>query len=255
MNTKKDEITIKKLAEIFLPTLWIIVLTAVVCAALLGAYSMFIQKDQFSASGKFMVIKIPYDDDDSKTTGLNSNEILAMQGMIANAKEIINTRDFCQSVKDSVETDLTAKQLMSTMSVSLCNTDTTCYFFDVTAKDPDLAYKIADVAGELLRQKFVDMGYAIRIERIDTPVVPGEADDKNVLRNAVIGFAVGMVLSTLVIFVNSKFDVIIRSKEKLENSFDIPILGVIPKPENSKAYGRRYGEYSDKKSNDKVVGA
>ena len=94
MNTKKDEITLKKLAEIFLPKLWIIAIVSIVLAAAFGVYSEFIKKDVFSSSGKYMVIKIPYDDDDSKTTGLNSNEILAMQSMIANAKEIINTNDF-----------------------------------------------------------------------------------------------------------------------------------------------------------------
>ena len=238
MNTKRDEISIKKLVEIFLPAIWIIIAFSIACAGLLGIYSEFVQNETYSSTGKFMVIKIPYDDDDSKTTGLNSNEILAMQGMIANAKEIINTLDFCNDVKAAVETDMTAKQIMSTMSVSLCNNETTCYFFDVTAADPDLAYSIAMAGGELLCKKFIDMGYAIRIEQIDTPVMPQNADSKNTLRNIVIGFAIGFVLSALVVFVRAKFDVIVRNKEKLENTFDIPILGVIPRPEiKSSGYG------------------
>ncbi len=234
MNTKKDEITIKKLADIFLPKLWVIALVSIIFAAAFGVYSEVIKDDEYSSTGKFMVIKIPYDDDDSKTTGLNSNEILAMQGMIANAKELINTKDFCDNVRKEIGTDLTVNQLMKTMSVSLCNNDTTCYYFDVTTEDPRLSYEIANVAGELLRQQFVDMGYAIRIERIDSPRVAEGPDSKNTTRNVIIGFAIGFVLSVLTVFVIAKFDVVIRSKEKLESSFDIPVLGVIPRPDANK---------------------
>ena len=234
MNNKKDEITAKKLVEIFLPKLWIVALVSILFAALFGGYSELMQKDTYTSTGKFMVIKIPYDDDDSKTTGLNSNEIAAMQGMIANAKEIINTKDFCESVRENVGTKLTTSQLMSTMSVSLCNTETTCYFFDVKTNDKRLSYEIAEVAGELLRQQFIDMGYAIKIVRIDSPRIAQAADSKNTTRNAVIGFAGGFILSLLAVFFISKFDVVIRTREKLENTFDIPILGTIPKPEANK---------------------
>lgn len=237
MNNKKDEITAKKLVEIFLPKLWIVALVSILFAVIFGGYSELFQKDTFTSSGKFMVIKVPYDDDDSKTTGLNSNEVLAMQSMIANSKEIINTNDFCSTVLSSVkdgDLNMTTGQLMSAMSVTLCNAETTCYYFNVTTTNNRWSYEIAEVAGELLRQQFIDMGYAIKIVRIDSPRIASAPDSKNTTRNVVIGFAAGLILSLLCVFFISKFDVVIRSREKLENTFDVPILGVIPKPETNK---------------------
>ena len=238
---KKEEITIKSLAEIFIPKIWIIALVSIVLSAALGVYSQFLQSDKYTASGKYMVLKVPYTNSTSETSGLNSGEILAMQGMIANIREIINTNNFCQDVINQLENEevygdkyegkLTAARLTSMTSVTLANAETTCYYFDVTTSDPQLSKDIATVGGNILLDKFEGMGYAIKVVEIDTPILPSSPDGKNVLRNSVIGFAAGLVISMLAIYIISRADIVVHSKEKLEDSFDIPILGVIPKPE------------------------
>lgn len=272
MKSKSDEITIKKLAEIFIPKIWIIALVSVVVSALLGGYSMFIQKDQYTSSGKYNINKVPFTDDESENTGLNSGEIQAMQGMIANMKEIINTLDFCEAVVEKINNgdfefgaedealsdggegepqatadasddadgatfaktfDIEPKSLLGMITVSLSGADTTCYYLDATCDDPELAYYIALAAGDHLCELFMDMKYAIEITRIGSPRLPASPDSKHVVRNAVIGFAAGMIVSMVVVFLLSKFDVIVRSREKLESNFDYPILGVIPKAEGN----------------------
>ena len=52
---------------------------------------------------------------------------------------------------------------------------------------------------------------------------------KNIFTNALIGVLIGAVVSMLGIFVYSIFDVVIRDKKKLEDNFDFPVLGVIPR--------------------------
>lgn len=237
MSTKKDVLSAKKLLGIFLPKLWLIVAVAVICGLVFGVYS-YTREDVYSSTGKYMVRKVPYENDDSGTTGLNQNEIIAMQGMIANAKEIINTGNFCEEVSDRVsrqtKVNVSADRLMSSMSVSLCNDETTCYYFKVTSTNKQLAADIARVAGSLLSDMFKDMGYAIAVDEIDSPQPADAPDGKNVTRNAIIGALIGAFLSAMIIFIISKFDVVIRSKEKLEGAFDYPILGVIPRPESNK---------------------
>lgn len=241
VSIKKEEITIKSLAEIFIPKIWIIALVSVILGVALGVYSQFLQNDKYTASGKYMVLKVPYTNSTSETSGLNSGEILAMQGMIANIREIINTNNFCQDVIFELETQeiyegkydgkLTASSLSNMTSVTLANSETTCYYFSVTSSDPELAKDIATVGGQILLDKFEGMGYAIKVVEIDSPILPTSPNSKNVLRNSVIGFAIGLVISMLAIYIISRADIVVHSKEKLEDSFDIPILGVIPKPE------------------------
>lgn len=230
MKKKIEEINFQKIINAFVPYIWIIAVVSVALAALLGAYSAFLVKDTYTSTGKYMVVKVPYTDASSETAGLNTNEVEAMQSMIANVGEIINTYDFCDSVISQLgDTELTPKTLMSMMSIELCGIETTCYFLDVTSGDSELSYKVATIAGDLICEHFTEMGYAIKITEIDSPRAAVSADSKNVIRNSVIGFAIGFIICVLVVFVKVKLDIIITSRDMLESSFDYPILGTIPK--------------------------
>lgn len=240
MKKQNDDITLKGLLDIFLPKIWAILLVAFVCAALLGSYSYFGREDTYTAKGKYMVAKVNYSDGNAQT-GLTTSEIAAMQGMISNFKEIINTKKFATQVIEKLgRDDISTNYIRSMMRVSLGSSDTTCYYFSATSTDPELANDVARVAGQLLIDSYKETKYAIEFKILEDPELPTARDSKNVAKNTIIGFAGGFLVSALVVFVLSRFDVLIRSKEKIEDNFDIPILGVIPRLESA-ATGRSYG--------------
>ncbi len=240
MKKQNDEITVKGLWQIFLPNLWLIIIVGVIAGVVLGVFSS-LKSDTYTSSGKYMFIKIN-STDENKFTGINTGEIEAMQGMIANAQEIIDTELFATKVINALRdkyarTDITEEHIgmiRSMMNVTLANDDTTCYYIYATSKDPEFAMQVADVAGELLKDVYkLDTTYAINITLLDNAKIPTAPNSKNVKRNAVIGFAIGFILTALAVFVASRFDVIVRSREKLEESFDVPILGTIPRLEQN----------------------
>jgi len=243
MKKKNDEITLKGLAKIFLPCWWIILIISILFGAAFGAYS-FMQKDTYTSRGKFMVVKVNMSDNNAQT-GLNSSEIEAMQSMVANFGEIINTDRFAKNVVDKlgevvmgIDDKLSTGAVKNMMSVSLSGQDTTCYYFSATAYEQEHAKAVAEVAGNLLVEEYQEMTkYAINIRLIDDPT-EAKKDSKNVVRNAVIGFAAGMFLSLVLVFVVTKFDVVVRGRDKIEDHFDLPILGVIPRleVENGNSY-------------------
>jgi len=241
MKKQNDDITLKGLIDIFLPKIWVMLLVAVIGASVLGSYSYFGREDTYTAKGKYMVAKLNYSDENA-LTGLTTAEIAAMQGMIANAKEIINTNKFANKVIEALgRDDISAGNIRSMMRVSLGNSDTTCFYFSATSTDPEIAVAVAQVAGQLLVTEYDEnMNYAIKIIGLEDPELPTSRDSKNVVRNAIIGFVGGFIASALVVFVWSRFDILIRSKDKLEDSFDIPILGVIPRLESANM-ARSYG--------------
>jgi len=236
MNKKNDEITIQNIVDIFVPKIWLIALVAIVCAALFGSYSMFFTKDTYTSSAKYMVIKTSTSSPDQTTSGLTSSDIVGMQGMIANAQEILKTHDFCESVLEKLgRDDVTIEDFKKMTTVSLSNSDATCYDVKVTSSDPELSYELAKIAGELMMEKFLGTAkYAYAIAQIDSARLAEEANDKNVFRNTAIGLLAGVILTMVVIFIYDRFDVVIRTREKIENNFDIPILGVIPRLEINK---------------------
>lgn len=258
MKKRSAEISFKTILDMFLPKLWIICLVAVIAAAAFGLNSMA-KDDTYTSTGKYWIIKVSTTNDEDKAIGITSGEISAMQAMMANATEIINTNDFAVdvistlnllkstggAVPDDLGIDLTDVDLSTLnidnlnvntvrrcISVVPCGGDTTCYYISVTMGDPALARVLAEVAGSLLVGRFkADTAYAVKIEKIDSPVTPTAPNSKGTVKNVVIGFFGGMVAAMFVIFLFSTFDVIVRSREKIEEKFDIPIIGVIPRLE------------------------
>lgn len=256
MKRRSEEITLKSIIDIFVPKLWIICLVAVVCAVAFALFSMS-KPDTYTSTGKYIFDKYNYSDEDLPT-GLNPSEVTGMQTMIANAREIINTNDFASEVKNVLtalkhdpmsqvttgivitDVDLASldfesmslSDIRDCMSVVPCDSDTTCYYLSVTLHDAKLARVIADVAGALLVERYEDKKYAVHINKLDTPNVPSSPNGKGTVKNAAIGFLIGMLATMFIIFVFSSFDVIVRSRERLEEKFDIPIIGVIPRLES-----------------------
>ena len=65
-------------------------------------------------------------------------------------------------------------------------------------------------------------------EIFDKPDEPPTANPKGTVKNAIIGFCIGGVLSAASIWIYSALDIVIRNKKKIEEYFEIPVIGVIP---------------------------
>lgn len=240
MKKQQDEISIKELFNIFIPKLWIVIIVAVVFAAILGGYSEFVKKDTYSSSAAFVMLKTPtqYNDSDTNsavTTGLNSAEIEAMQKMINMSETVMETSSFLTVLKEELVarypeySGVSLGQLKSALSITV-DGDSTVFYVSAVTNDSKLSYAIAEVAHDKLPDKIEEVfsTYSIKIKDIDPPRQALSPDSKDTVKKAAIGFIAGAVASLLAIFVISKLDVVVRSKDKIENNFDIPIIGVIP---------------------------
>jgi capsular polysaccharide biosynthesis protein len=109
--------------------------------------------------------------------------------------------------------------------------EATVFDLSATTTDPVMSYDIMDVVYHTLPDLIGDYykEYSISIKVIDPPVKEIGRNARGTIKNAFIGGFAGAVLTALVVFIVAKLDIIIRSKEKLEQSFDIPVIGVIPR--------------------------
>ncbi|MBQ8321926.1 MAG: hypothetical protein IJX92_06135 [Clostridia bacterium] len=233
MKKTKGELTIKEIVDLFVPKLWLIAIISVIFAAAFGIFTAM-KTDTYTSVSTFMMVKVPQSNSESTNTGLNTGEIEAMQSMIQSSQYILESKTFCRSVREQLTgyDNVTPEQIRSMLSVSIID-DSTCFYISTVSTDPQMSKDIADIVHKLLPADIKErLPYAIEISTLDYPEAATSADSKNVLRNAVIGFALGFLLSVLAVFVFAKFDVIIRSREKIEENFDFPILGVIPRYEN-----------------------
>ncbi len=246
MKNKKGEISIQDLVNIFLPKMWVIVAAAIIFAALLGGYTFLFVDHTYTSKSTFVMVKTPTqygteDGNNAITTGLNSSEITAMQSMITMSEQIMKTNDFLDTVKSELVTrnpsysSVSVKRLREMLSIEI-DGEVTVFYVSSISEDPDLAYEVADIVHDKLPEKLEEVfsSLSVKIKDIDLPRVATSPNSKGTVRNAIIGFAGGAIVSMLIIFVISMLDVYVRTKEMLEENFEFPVIGVIPHLENEK---------------------
>jgi capsular polysaccharide biosynthesis protein len=241
MKEHNDEITIKELLDIFLPKLWVIVLVAIIFGGVMGVYSMFIKEDTYTSTASFIMVKTPTQystpgGSSAITTGLSATEIEAMQSMISMTEQIMETTNYLSSVKEALVAknpeyqSLSISYMKKLLSIKVVG-EATVFDLSATTTDPVLSYDIVDAVYHTLPDVIGDYykEYSISIKTIDPPVKEIGRNPRGTIKNALIGGFAGGVLTMLIVFVVAKLDFVIRSKEKLEQSFDIPVIGVIPR--------------------------
>jgi capsular polysaccharide biosynthesis protein len=227
MKNKREEISFKDIIDVLLPKIWIIAIVAIVFGAFSFVYSSFIKNDTYTSSG---IIYVYSDSDKNATTG----DLDVAKGMVEVYKVYLRSDKFLSYVvanlNDKHDYTLTTSDIKGMVSISQ-EGEVEIFNISITTTDQRLAYNIAQEVVTLLPERIEnDIPNGLAVTIIDPPKLGG-LNSKNEIRNTFIGVIAGALISMVVIWVYSIFDVKIRSVKKLEDNFDIPVLGIIPKYE------------------------
>ena len=230
MKKQNDEITLYGLWEMFLPKIWIIALVSVIFAAVFGVYTLFIKKDTYTSTVDFYTRA-----EQGNTSTSDLNYAQSMVGMFSEYIQLVGFRSHIlnklyeiedNGVKRYDEEDVNIDDLLNMVSISQRG-KTSLFVITVVAENLQLSKDVAKIIQDELPIKLKDdLKHSAEFESyLD---VPDKADEKGTFQSIAIGFVIGLILSIVVIFLFVRLDTVIRSKKKLEDHFDLPILGVIP---------------------------
>lgn len=234
MSKKNKETTIKDLIEIFLPKLWIILLVGVLLAGLMSVYSVFFKKDTYTASAEVYVYK-----SGNMTSNTTTGDIAAAEEMVNIYERAIGGDEFLEHVciklaeKNPEYSIYTPEMIKRTISISKVD-DTPNFIIKVTTGSrtlsADLAYVIVQdgIASHKL-EEIIKNNHSSSIITNPKDADNIQPNSKNVVRNMIIAFFVGIILAAICVWIFASFDVIIRNAKKIEDNIDVPVLGVIPR--------------------------
>ena len=226
MKKQRQELSIHDLVAIFLPKLWIIVVVSIVFALATMLHSIFLKPQTYTASTEMYVYK-----NEQAVTGA---DIAVAQAMLPNYQRGLFSSEFLNIIslkllEESPEHNVSASSLRSMMKF-YSPAETKYFVISVTTTSPELSYKIAQLieenAPEFIRDRQRD---ALLLTPGDSPKYTETPNSKNTLGNSLVAFFIGAILSIVCIWLASVFDFVVRDKKKLENHFEIPVLGVIPR--------------------------
>lgn len=229
MVKKNKETTLRDILDILLPKIWVMLLVGVLLAAMIIGYSVIFKKDTYTSSSLVYV----FNDKSSPT----ASDLQAAEEMVNVYKIVITGGRFllkiCQD-EDLASYELTPAEVERMLTISQVD-DTGVFKISVTSTNRDLANTVATVItdgiAEHIQGEYGIIKNALQSSVIEDSELATNANSKNIVRNAIIAFLAGFLVAALAVWIHSAFDVVIRSTKKIEDSLDIPVLGVIPRHE------------------------
>lgn len=201
---------------------WIVVLVAIIGAA--SAFILSKQQTTILRSTKVMLIQ---------PSRVDNGLTIATTGLLNPLVAYLNSTYRAQEVIDNLQLDMLAADLLGMVEIS-SNRDNLTIQIDVNMADCAVANRVAEAWGNLLIQYRNQQNQTARQEdrvgaiaqdvaRCPTSVTP------NVPINTAAGAVFGAILGIAIVFVLEYLESsIVRRREDIERSLDLPVLASIP---------------------------
>lgn len=236
------QIDLIKIADGLLRRFWMILLSMVLCGALLFSAAAFYITPMYESSVLLYVNNSSFSVG-ATSFSISSSQISAAKSLVETYQVILKTRMTLNDVIRLAELDRSYEELSEMITTKSVN-DTEVFSITVTSSDPYEAEHIANTIGRVLPDKIAGIVEGSSVRVVDYAVVPSEKVSPNVTVFTIVGLLLGMLVSCGVIAVMEIADDRIRTENYLlENFAATPLLAVIPDMNAERQGGQYYSHY------------
>ena len=230
----EKEISISEIMEALQKRWKMIALITLTCSVIAGVLSFFVIKPTYEASTKLFIGK-----EESQNSAYDNNDIQMYQKLLKTYAEMIKNDELIEKAIREVNTTMTADEILGSLTVNPL-TDTQILEIKLQGKKPE---EIAEIlnginnefifqANELVPNGNVKVIREVRVPK--DPVAP------NKVMNIAIAFLLGLMVGVGLTFLLEYLDNTFKTKEAVEGTLNIPVMGVIPQMSNSPKSGKKY---------------
>lgn len=176
---------------------------------------------------------------------ISGGNLSTSQQLVTTYINIAQSNRVMEKAAKELEYDYSAGQLRGMISAAQIN-GTEIFAIYVTGPIPEETARIADAMAQVVLTEISTLIEGSSAWVLDSARVPSSLFSPDYRRNAMLGGVVGILCVTAVLTVIFLLDVRIKDEEELSATFDLPVLGSIPKFEQ---YTKgRYAYSKSKKS-------
>lgn len=271
MNENKEnrEIDAMQIVSMLLKSWWIIVIAVVLCVGLAIGYTEFFTVPKYSSSATLLL----NGGGEGNTVSSIAQQILAGQYQSKDYPYILKANDTMVEVADKMNeyiedngikpyrsgkyTARTVSAMISSESIE----DSRIFRITVKGTNPEETRLIAEMTAKVFIER-VQLLAKVNVGVVDNPVVPTTPISPGLSRNAIIGFAAGLVIGALIAILLGLSNDTIDSEDWLIDKYKdrIPLLSAVPdasagmkssyyryKYKYSRSYGSRNNDQGSKK--------
>lgn len=237
------EIDLMQLLRMLWRKAWAIVLAAVIGGTAAFSIAAFIITPKYESQAMLYVNNSSFSVG-STSFSISSAELSAAQSLVDTYIIILGSRTTLNEVIRAAELDYDYETLKAMLSADAVN-NTEVFSVTITSEDPREAELIANTIVDILPDRIADVvdGSSVRI--VDYAVIPSEKASPNITMFTAIGMLVGIAASCMVLIIMMVSDTLIHNEDYLMETYDLPVLAVIPDLSSSNEEGY-YGAYQAK---------
>lgn len=203
---------------------WAIVMAAVIGGGVAFSYAAFLVTPLYEADAQMYVNNSSIS---VGSTSFSLSDLSAAQSLVDTYIVILNSRDTLNEIIRETGVDYTYKELASMLSAEPVNS-TEVFSITVTSADPQEAELIANAIVEVLPDRISDIVDGSSVRVVHYAIIPSEKASPNITMFTAIGMLLGIAISCIVIIVQLVNDTLIHTEDYLTETYDLPVLAVIP---------------------------
>lgn len=225
-NDEEMEIDLLKLARALWRRAWAIMLAAVVFGGAALAYTAIFVTPQYKAEALMYVNSSDISVGGAKLS-ISQGELTAAQSLIKTYAVILSTRTTLNDVIEQSGVSYTYEELKDMISAESVNS-TEVFSITVTSPSPKEAELLANTIVRILPEKIAAIVEGSSARIVDYAVEPVKKASPSLSKNTLIGAMLGFVLACGIVVIVELTDEQIHDSDYLIQTYDIPVLAVIP---------------------------
>lgn len=220
-----EEIDLKELFDFIKGKIFtLFTLTLLVC--LIGCvYGLFLQKPMYK-SYTTVILGGNETNNNSNSSGITQSDITLNKNLVDTYAEIVKSRRVLVKVINELRLNMSYEKLHNMITVGALN-NTEIIKISVSDIDPIRAKNIANVTANYFTEEVKALYNMNNVNILDEAIETNKPYNINVIKQVLIYFIIGFVLSAGVLFVIFYFDRTIKSAEQIEQKLKLPILGSV----------------------------
>lgn len=206
---------------------WKLIALITIAATLVSAIlSFFVIKPQYEATTKLFIGKQESQDNNA----YNNSDVMMYQQLMKTYAELIKTSDLVNKAVKSADLDYNQEEIKAILKNLNATPSADTQILDLSFKggNPKDVLKVT----EALTNEFISESKELipngNVQVIQKPQLPEKPVSPNKKLNILIAFVLGLMVGVGVVLLLEYLDNTFKSREDLENTLDLPIVGTIP---------------------------
>ncbi|NGT52296.1 capsular biosynthesis protein [Clostridium perfringens] len=206
---------------------WKLIALITIAATLVSAIlSFFIIKPQYEAKAKLFIGK----QETQENNAYNNSDVMMYQQLMKTYAELVKTSDLVTKAVKNADLDYNQNQIKGILNNLTATPSADTQILDLNFKggNPKEVLKVT----EAITNEFISESKELipngNVQVIQKPQLPEHPVSPNKKLNILIAFVLGLMIGVGVVLLLEYLDNTFKSREELEKTLDLPIIGAIP---------------------------